>query len=59
MSLARAKQRVFGTGVTCNAASFSILPAAVTELADVQDLGSCAFGREGSSPSGRILIFFR
>ena len=26
------------------------LPAGVVELADTQDLGSCAFGREGSSP---------
>ena len=25
-------------------------PAEVVELVDTQDLGSCAFGREGSSP---------
>ena len=26
-------------------------PAQVAELVDAQDLGSCAFGREGSIPS--------
>jgi hypothetical protein len=29
-------------------------PARVAELADAQDLGSCAARREGSSPSSRI-----
>ncbi len=35
--------------------------AAVTELADVQDLGSCAAMREGSNPSGRscLIIIFK
>ncbi len=28
--------------------------AAVAELADAQDLGSCDFGREGSTPSSSI-----
>ena len=30
--------------------------AAVTELADVQDLGSCVARREGSTPFGRIFL---
>ena len=35
------------------------LPAGVVELADTQDLGSCAFGREGSSPfSGTRFVAF-
>ena len=28
-----------------------LAPAQVAELVDAQDLGSCAFGREGSIPS--------
>ena len=31
-----------------------IFPAGVMELADMQDLGSCAFGRVGSTPITRI-----
>jgi hypothetical protein len=30
--------------------------ASVVELADTQDLGSCALWREGSSPSARTII---
>ncbi|CDK01281.1 hypothetical protein MIC448_530061 [Microbacterium sp. C448] len=33
-------------------------PAGVVELADTQDLGSCAFGRVGSSPTFRTGRFF-
>lgn len=32
------------------AARIGALLAEVVELVDTQDLGSCAFGREGSSP---------
>ena len=33
--------------------------AVVTELADVQDLGSCAARREGSNPFNRSLLLKR
>ena len=33
--------------------------AAVTELADVQDLGSCVARREGSTPFGRSSYLHR
>ncbi len=34
-----------------------IVGAQVLELADKQDLGSCAFGREGSTPSLGTISF--
>ena len=40
-------------------ASGAINRAGVVELVDTQDLGSCAFGCEGSSPSfGTVLICY-